>query len=193
MLWQAAVSIHAHHLAVPRGGCLCCFVLQSVMETNTKVRVLHTNFRAWLEKSPSQCCSTPLLASSGIDCHSHNTAVQNMGAAQWYNYDDVTVLWCGFTIASAFFGQPDLALHQPTLPLIQARVRVLTWLFHHWKVGGQRQVHPPFLFPQLMGLSILSIKTTELSWTSLHAGRYMGYLYRSDLPFSFPGPGIKGF
>lgn len=60
-------------------------------DTNARVCTL-TSGHDLEKKSPSQCCFTPLLASSAICCHSPNTAVLNVGAAQGYQYDDMTVL-----------------------------------------------------------------------------------------------------
>lgn len=113
--------------------------------------------------------SPPGFFSDIIYCHSPNTAL-------WYQNDDMTVLWC-----KSQFPEPSLdllaLLHTcPQHPLFKSEWGWWSGCSRTWNMGGQRQVpHSSFLSSQLIGLLLLSSKTDELSRSTLHEGRYMGY------------------
>lgn len=88
----------------------------------------------------------------------------------------MTVLWC-----EAQFPEP--ALHLLVLLCLCSQCPSLMPGWGWWpgcfstgRKNEQRQVHPPsVLSPQLTRLLLLSRLRADLSWSSQHEGRYMGY------------------
>lgn len=167
---QVAVSIQAHtslcHVGMSVLFCAAGWD-GAEMETNAEVWVPHTDWRRRVHPQSSVLLHSqlPLV----IYCHSAGTAVLDRGAAQWYQYDNMTVLWCG-----AQFPEPALD-HQVLLcTCSQCPSLMPGWgwwpgCFSTGRKSGQRQVHPPsVLSPQLTRFLLLSSIRAVLSWSSLH-------------------------
>lgn len=168
------------HLTVPVGMAVlfCAAGCDGAeMDTNAEVWVPHTDCtQDWRRKVHPQFCFIPLLASSGdiLALPWHCSAEQGRCPVISVWWHESTVVWD--TISWACFGPPGRALHVLTMRLIDARVGTMTWMLQHWEEDAQRQAHPPSVpSPQLARLLLSSVRA-NLSWSSLHEGRYMGYL-----------------
>lgn len=133
-----------------------------------------------------------------IHCHSPGPAVLNSGAVQWYQYDDMTVLWCEVQFSEPALDHLVLLCMCSKCPSLMPGWGWWTGCLGTGRKSGQRQVHPPsVLSPQLTRLLLPSARA-DLSWSNLHEGRYPGPRQEimrgkttEDLPMPLTGTSVS--